>query len=611
MGQRRNKKTSAGVEKSLTSILNSCSATSNNQRSIEQGSPPSRKCTSVEKNGNGDGTAPANDCVISKRVRSRGKHPGKENAVEIELDVKNLSKRRSRRIQSKGLQDTLGNEQHENEKRSAAHIVVEVDSTTTKHKKVATRSSDGEGGQVRKSKRSRVQSSTAAGSSTVKNHDMADSCLKKNLSKVCDLTGTSCPPQGSLLPRTEAEAVETGSNSVPNTPAINLTQEAHHNSADDGSLNTLGMKVKSLQKCQNNDDNFDENDGVAIAITEMHKNYSKLHAKYRKLKARKLDEVDAYIGQQAKKFSEYIDVAEGLLEHLRNDNSRLRSEADESVALNRVKILEHQNAECQSHLLEERSKNLSLVKEVKRLEQLLLDRENMNKQAQNTNQQCQDISTQSFSFSEKSVVLQPERHDGIVDLPCAGLQKLSKNPTSFKEAMVQTEVIVNNCCSKCHVIIEEPGSRQICNKSASGTVSIFNPDSYALSQGDKPVLEDTRKGFSNNVCCTRANGLFQMLLQCMLGLQFSTVNERDGLEVLVLHESSGFSFKLKYLSAEDDIKLRENGQILYCSVSLGTLQKIAPDWMKEEIVFSMGQANLFFDRILQVVNGCGINILAR
>ncbi|GLJ15965.1 hypothetical protein SUGI_0264060 [Cryptomeria japonica] len=570
MGQRRNKKTSAGVEKSLTSILNSCSATSNNQRSIEQGSPPSRKCTSVEKNGNGDGTAPANDCVISKRVRSRGKHPGKENAVEIELDVKNLSKRRSRRIQSKGLQDTLGNEQHENEKRSAAHIVVEVDSTTTKHKKVATRSSDGEGGQVRKSKRSRVQSSTAAGSSTVKNHDMADSCLKKNLSK-----------------------------------------EAHHNSADDGSLNTLGMKVKSLQKCQNNDDNFDENDGVAIAITEMHKNYSKLHAKYRKLKARKLDEVDAYIGQQAKKFSEYIDVAEGLLEHLRNDNSRLRSEADESVALNRVKILEHQNAECQSHLLEERSKNLSLVKEVKRLEQLLLDRENMNKQAQNTNQQCQDISTQSFSFSEKSVVLQPERHDGIVDLPCAGLQKLSKNPTSFKEAMVQTEVIVNNCCSKCHVIIEEPGSRQICNKSASGTVSIFNPDSYALSQGDKPVLEDTRKGFSNNVCCTRANGLFQMLLQCMLGLQFSTVNERDGLEVLVLHESSGFSFKLKYLSAEDDIKLRENGQILYCSVSLGTLQKIAPDWMKEEIVFSMGQANLFFDRILQVVNGCGINILAR
>lgn len=609
MGQRKNKKTSAGVERSLTSILNSCSVTSNNQRSIEKSSPRSRKCTIVENNGNGSGTAPMNDRVISKSVRSRGKHPGKENAVEAEPDGENPSKRRSRRIRSKGVQDTLDNEQQENEKLRAANAVVEVDFTATKHKNVATRSSDGEGSQVRKSKRSRVQSSTAAGSSTVKNHDMADACLKKNLGKACDLTATSRPPQGSLLPRTEAEVVETGSNSVPNTPAINLMQEMHHISDDDGRPNTLGMKDNFLHKCQKNDDNFDEDDGVAITITEIEKNYSKLHAKYRKLKARKLDEVDAHMGQQAKKFNAYISAAEALLEHLRNDNSRLRSEADESVALNRVRILEHQNAECQSDLLEERSKNLALLKEVKRLEQLLLDQENMNKQAQNRNQQSQDISTQSFSFTEKSAVLHPETHEAIAELSCAGLHKLSKNPTSFKEAMVETELIENicyNCCSKCHAIIEEPRSRQICNKSASGTEG-----SCSLSQGDIPVLEDTCKGYSNNVSCMRENGLFQMLLQCMLGLQFSTVNARDWLEVLVLHESSGFSFKLKYLSSEGNIKLRENGQILYCSVSLGTLQKIAPDWMKEEIVFSMGQANLFFDRILQVANGCGSNILAR
>jgi hypothetical protein len=76
-------------------------------------------------------------------------------------------------------------------------------------------------------------------------------------------------------------------------------------------------------------------------------------------------------------------------------------------------------------------------------------------------------------------------------------------------------------------------------------------------------------------------------------------------------DCAGYSFKLKCLSVEDDPHFGENGELLYQTVSLGTLQKIAPAWMKEDIIFSVGQVNIFFDRILQVTNGRGHNLLVR
>ncbi|KAH9329593.1 hypothetical protein KI387_001701 [Taxus chinensis] len=592
MGQRRNKKSLAVVGPTLTSILNSDSSHS----SIEKGS---RKITAVENNGNDNGndTAPLND-ISTTRLRNRGKKSGKENGVEIQADCENPSQRRSRRIQAKTVQGTLGNDNKENVSPCGTPLV----SSTVKRKRAAKRRSNLEGSQVRRSKRSRV-----AGFSR------DDVYLRKQLGKECEVKGASGAPQRPLSPGTGADAVETCSNSVPSRPAVNSKLDVHIISDDGGSPNVPGAKDTSLHNCQNND-NEDDGHSSAIIIAEMHEAYSKLHAKYRKFKAGKLDGFEAYIEQQTEKFNTYISVAEGLLEHLRNDNNRLRLEANESTALNRVRLLEHQNAECQSDLLVERSKNLALLKEVKRLERLLSDRKNMNKLAQNTNQQCQDASTQSFPSSEKSVVLQPERHEATVDLSRSGLQRLSKNCTS-KEAMVQTEVIkntVDNFCLQSQVTLEEPENSLICNGPARGMATIFSQaDVCAPTQGDKLIPEDTLKGDSSNVGCARETGLFQMILQCTLGLQFSIVTEGDELEVLALHESSGFSFTLKCLSAEDDPKLKKNWQLLYCCVSLGTLRKIAPDWMKEEIVFSIGQVNLFFGRILQVANGQGNDLLAR
>lgn len=469
-----------------------------------------------------------------------------------------------------------------------------------------------------------VRSPTAK--SSVNKEDMIDAVLGRRNMEESQVARTNDPLQRPPFLVTRTEAVETGGNSVPSR-SVEMTAHMHVVSDDDRLPDGLFMEDKSSQKCQANN-----NDGHSTGITmaKVKKWYSKLHTKYKELKARKVDDVEAYIEEQNKKFTAYVNAAEELLEHLRNENNHLRSEVNEvnsMLALNRVRQLEHKNAVCQNDLLVERSKNLALIKEVKRLRLLLSEQENMSKQDQSNNLSCQENSTQCFSFyegthsfsQEKSVVLQPEGHESIVDLSCTGSDTFLKRFPSYsrlKEASVQTEMDQNislSCCLERKATVEEQEKRLLCNEAArkSTQVSSQVDFEYAITQVDKRSREDIVKGDAANEGCVRANRLFQTLLQCMVGLKFTIAEEGNQLQLSILQESSGYSFKLKCLSVEDDPHFGENGELLYQTVSLGTLQKIAPAWMKEDIIFSVGQVNIFFDRILQVTNGRGHNLLVR
>jgi hypothetical protein len=91
----------------------------------------------------------------------------------------------------------------------------------------------------------------------------------------------------------------------------------------------------------------------------------------------------------------------------------------------------------------------------------------------------------------------------------------------------------------------------------------------------------------------RANKLFQTLLQCMVGLKFTIPEEGNQLQLSILYKSSGYSFKLKYPSVENDPHLKKNGEPLYHTVSLGTLQKIAPAWIKKRLRQRIKQRSLY------------------
>lgn len=449
--------------------------------------------------------------------------------------------------------------------------------------------------------------------SSVNQEDMIDAVSGRQTVEESLVVRTNDPLQRPLFPETGTEAVETGGNSVLKR-LVEMTAHMHVVSDDDGLPDGLCMEDKSLQNCQAND-----NDGHSTGITmaKVQKWYSKLYAKYKELKARRLDDVEAYIKEQNEKFSAVVDAADKLLELHKKENDRLQSELISTLALNRVRQLEHKNAECQNDLLVERSKNLALTKEVKRLQLLLSEHENTSKQNQGIDHSCQDNNTQCFPSHEgthscsqdKSVVLHPEGHESIVDLSCIGSKTFLKHFASsrLKEASVQTEMVENiclSCCSESRATVEEPESRLLCSEAARKSTKVS-------TQVDKQNREDAVKGDAPNEGCVRANRLFQTLLQCMVGLKFTIVEEGNQLQLSILHESSGYSFKLKYVSVEDDPHFRENGELLYHTVTLGTLQKIAPDWMKEDIIFSIGQVDIFFDRILQVTNGRGHNLLMR
>ena len=59
---------------------------------------------------------------------------------------------------------------------------------------------------------------------------------------------------------------------------------------------------------------------------------------------------------------------------------------------------------------------------------------------------------------------------------------------------------------------------------------------------------------------------------------------------------AGYTFSLTWIRHED-----REGELMYHVSSLGTLERIALDWMKEDVIFSMTMCPVFFKRISRVI----------
>ncbi|XP_050369872.1 uncharacterized protein LOC126787982 [Argentina anserina] len=94
-----------------------------------------------------------------------------------------------------------------------------------------------------------------------------------------------------------------------------------------------------------------------------------------------------------------------------------------------------------------------------------------------------------------------------------------------------------------------------------------------------------------------SNCLFQELIEYVLGLKFSIVDLSEGRCISVAHQSSGYSFTLTWMNSATG----KNPEILYRFLSLGTFERVAPEWMTDDLMFSTTMCPIFFERVSRVV----------
>ncbi|KAG0524262.1 hypothetical protein BDA96_07G195700 [Sorghum bicolor] len=122
-----------------------------------------------------------------------------------------------------------------------------------------------------------------------------------------------------------------------------------------------------------------------------------------------------------------------------------------------------------------------------------------------------------------------------------------------------------------------------------------------IAPHSSPTEESQELECSRRNSCISGNGtneilsarMFHLLLQSLVRMKISVNDGTEMFSVSVCHEASGYSFTLTWLE--------KHGEWSYKPSSLGTLDRIAIDWMRQDIRFSMNMSHMFFQRISRVV----------
>ncbi|KAJ4978453.1 hypothetical protein NE237_009233 [Protea cynaroides] len=283
--------------------------------------------------------------------------------------------------------------------------------------------------------------------------------------------------------------------------------------------------------------------------------YAKLYDKYTKLKTKRESEMEQLNHDIEEKLANHIAAADELIEHLRNENDRQRAQIydlkKEMASIRSFKA--EQIDEYQKLLLEENQKSKKLSEEVERIrnlqrEGLCCSTKDACKEIKQLKSPSKDNLVSSRDLPSPSATETLPQHDRTVEAPTEDARDVSYSS-------VQVPYEVPECCRR--------------NSSNLGGEQV------------EPA----------------ANCLFQVLVECLVGMKFSAVNQKEGLFVSVLHQSSGYSFSLTWVSKSAG----EEAELLYHVLSLGTLERVAPDWMREVMMFSMNMCPIFFERIAKVL----------
>lgn len=303
--------------------------------------------------------------------------------------------------------------------------------------------------------------------------------------------------------------------------------------------------------------------------------YAKLYDKYTKLKAKKFSALEDVNKEQELKFMNYMTAAEELIQHLKDENDNLRAKIDELAAATGSNV-DESSMENQKLLIEEIQKNKELSEEVARLRRLL-DRDPTFIQDQGGNDDKQ--------------LRTPEGEQPKSNMPRGSYQSSRRKRRRHSETDTSNAV-------RAHTDVQE-------NSQLLGLEEEFHGDVVphgAIQDAHQPgccVRTDEKSG--GGVSGSSAlECMFQALIQYILGMKFSIGDQTGKFCLVALHESSGYSFSLTWANGASGAS-GGDVELMYSVLSLGTYERIAPEWMREVIKFSISMCPVFFQRISRVI----------
>ncbi|XP_010533493.1 PREDICTED: uncharacterized protein LOC104809267 isoform X2 [Tarenaya hassleriana] len=273
------------------------------------------------------------------------------------------------------------------------------------------------------------------------------------------------------------------------------------------------------------------------------------------LQKKKLSELDEVNREQEEKFLHFVSSAEELVRHLRSENKNLQGIAENLRSeLTSVRFAKDKDcAEYQKLLMEEEQKNKTLSEEVEKLKEMLQEEHGCGFKGKTG-------SKQQAKTPESARVL--TRSMRKRDIPLEDMVEVSMKKRS-RTSKDMTEVCMTSPNVSSHRKVAP-----VCYK-----------NSHAES--------------SDSVNCT-----FQTLGEYLLGMQLSISNQVNGVGITTLHPSSGYSFRLTWVNNSGG---GEEPELLYNLVSLGTFERVAPEWMKGVLMFSISMCPAFFERVSRVI----------
>lgn len=296
--------------------------------------------------------------------------------------------------------------------------------------------------------------------------------------------------------------------------------------------------------------------------------YKKLYDKYTKLKTKKMSDIDQLNKDQEVKFLNYVSAAEELIQHLKSENDRLRLQVNElrdEVASTRSSM-DAKCADYQKLLMEENQRNSTLSEEIDKLRKL----------------------QQEGNFGSFNNGITKELHTPSGSRSVYG--EVSKGPSggttrrkrSRDATQVTDELRVVDASAQA-----DPTQRQSTSEL---------PEKAASSEFANMQLGccGSKDGSVNDSVST--NCPYQCLVEHMMGMEVSTTNRNEGICISAFHKSSGYSFSLTWIN-----KLAGEAEILYRVLSLGTFERVAPEWMKEAIIFSTSMCPTFLEKVTRVI----------
>ncbi|KAM0040483.1 hypothetical protein Hdeb2414_s0012g00394421 [Helianthus debilis subsp. tardiflorus] len=265
--------------------------------------------------------------------------------------------------------------------------------------------------------------------------------------------------------------------------------------------------------------------------------YSKLYDKYTKLKVKKASEIEQLSLDQEEKFKTYVSAADELIGYLTNEKDTLHAQLgelrQEIASIRSAKDEEQQKYE--KMLREENEKNKQLSEEIKRLQRKELDSSDI--------QSPRSPLSNGNSTKRKRITIH-ENENEVVD------------KDNLISGVFYNDATQAKCCRP-----------------------------RLFGKGD--AASDS----SSNCCC-----MFQELVECLVDLKFSVGTSSDEtIQITAVHESSGYTFSLGWV--KNNRPGEEEMMMIYRVSTLGTFERVAPEWMRDVILFSNSMLRTFFTRL--------------